>query len=563
MTGNLAGKDPWGEAGTGRGMRFGGWLPGVVLALVLSAVAPALAQEQEWYKYYEDARQAMKGGRWQDAEQSLMTSIKKYPKPKRRAETHSHLYISYYPYYHLAQVYYQLGKYESAQSFLQLSDQFKEIPADDNEFAPQLAGLKAQVLKAQQEAAAAGSGGKGDPAQVALLDQAQAAYQRGDYETARWAFQQVAAKKGGPAAETAAGCLAQIDAEESALREGKSLAQAGKPEEAVPFLQKVVGMGHFHAAEAGKLLSQINEAAVAEKTSSRVFNEYVNNARNLGAQGKYAQAVSILQSLTGADAARPEVQRVKAEIVKSVLAEADRCLQQGNPARAEELCRVGEDLQLDQPGVHALRSRIDNVKKMTAARQLMTDKQWEAAETALKTLQQVPDLRIEADRYLHQITTLRDRLAGGLAEFDRLFAAGETAAAGRVLDSLRVDFPDRSEVQTRLRRLQDENLKRGGPENQEENLQTALDIFFENGEYARAIVFLDIYLGKNGPRRDLALFFRAMARIYLFRLEDDDGKQLLESARRDVTQISPGFQPPRRWLSRKALDYFDRWRSGK
>lgn len=533
----------------------------ILLALLLSGLAAAIqAQKQEWYKYYDDAEKAIAAGRWTEAEENLRVCITQKSKSKANAQTQSHFYMDYFPYLMLAKVQFAQNKFESALDSIKLEETFGEVRKEPESLA-ELNALKTKVqekLAEQTRPAVPPPPPAGDRFKP-LLKQAEEFFEKGDYDGARRLYQQVRqeaiAAKSAEEAEEARRRLEAMDQEESAWENLRQAMQAGKFGEAVTLADRVVGFGGKYAPEATRLRADANSRQVGEQSLTAVLK----TVDGMVQRKNFAGALETLDAAGQQHGSGASIDACRQRLTAALVAEIGERLDRGELDPAETLCRLAEQHQLAPAEVKARRQRLADLQRLARGGQLIREKRWQEARAFLEPLLKVPDLQSQARQALGQVETALNRFAADLARTDELLKTNQTGEARQLLESLRRDFPEAPEVYPRLRQIQEREAKSGRME-VEDYLRSALDAFFESGDYPNAVFYLTEYLKREGARKDLALFFRAVARIYLHRLEGDTGKRYLEDARRDASQISRGFQPPRDWVAPPALRLYDQWR---
>lgn len=524
--------------------------------LVMGAACPG--QEQEWYKYYDDALQALKSGQCARAIEALRTSIKKKPKPDRRAETQSHFYIKYFPYLMMAKAQALCGQYDRAEEYLRTSESFKEISAKDEEYST-LQELKTSVAKALAEArqpapSPASSGLAGQ------LEKGREAYQRGEYEAAQQIFEPLARQTvDEPAAATARQYLADIQAETSALREGERLFNEGRLDEASRQLEKVVGMKRSLAARAQQYISRIEAIRMEASLRHQNLAGLQENIRRHAKAGNFTEAYTLLETISPDDRSKPEIKNLEDETASLVLQEINRRVTADDLDTAGSLCQLLERKRSHDPALPALRQQLNARNKLEEARRLLAAQRWSEARDLLQGLTSQAAVSAEAGRLLTECRRQLDRLAELLPQLDSALQAKNIGLASRLLSELSTNHPFSPALRERRQKLQDLRQAAGQMEI-EDHLATALDRIFESGRYQDAITYLSLYLEKKGRRPALARFFRAVAWISLARLEGETNSNQLEQARQDAIALPAGFTPPRRWVSPPVMALIDGWR---
>jgi hypothetical protein len=533
----------------------------LVLVLTVACLLQPLAQEleHEWYKYYEDAKIALKAGRCDDALTFLLYSTKKRDRPGRRVQKYSGFYTEYYPYFLMAQAYFCLKKYETAEESLKKEEFYREIQKDAAAYA-ELQKLRAQlqtVMDAAQKPVQPTAGQDRDDLRR-QLSRGEELASKGDYASARTVLQQV--EKDGAAvdaslAQQAARLLADIDdREEKAWQAGQAALGSGDLNRALTELERVMEFKGRHAGEAARLRQETQNRLSGEQS----FKERLADAEQFLDSGNYEAAFQAADRLAQTAGARTEVNRFRERAAQRLFEEASRDIQQGRLADAEIRVKLAEKHLATHPETAAARQRLIHWQRLAEAEQLLRDKRWSAADRVLTSLQAVPELAGRVQAAQAQVRRAGERLATDRQQAERLVTAGQTGPAVLALEALRRDYPEEDAIGARIQEIR-ERMRRSGTMAVEDYLRSALERFFEQGDYAQVVFYLDEYLKRNGARRDLALFFRAMARISVQRLEGG-GTGYLDQARQDVARISPGFQPPRRWVSPAALALYDKWR---
>ncbi|MBN2430175.1 MAG: hypothetical protein JXQ27_01810 [Acidobacteria bacterium] len=524
---------------------------------LVSAVLPAA--EQEWYKYWDDAMKAKAEGRWGDVVENLRIAIRKEPEPKRNKKIHSNIRIDYFPYYWLAEAYYNQGKYEAAEEYIGLSESWKEILGDED-FRHKLADLKSAVGSARDRQAQARPTVPAplDPEMQHKLAEGEERLRSGDLNGARHLWRQVQsdalARQDSTTAAEAERRLKELADDEQALSEAQRLFGAEKYDEALAELQKIK---RLHGA-AQEMRQRVSAASIEQKTERRVFRERLQEIQDLLSQKKYGQALALLRGIAERQGTQPEVGVLRQRLLGRMLEEAQTRLESGELEAADGLCRLLEDGGATVPAVSALRERIAAAQEWRQAQSLLNAKRYQQAKPLLYHLREDPRFGADAVQHLDDIRQAENRLAQRTGEIEQMITAQDFETAETALNALAQDYPGAGTIAG----LQ-QSLRQGRAESGrlavEEYLKEGLRLFFREGDYHKATFYFDTYLEK-GTRRDLALFFRAMSQIYLQYLEGDKNSDFLEKARRDIAQISPSFEPPRRWIAGKALKKFDEWR---
>ncbi|MBP7865843.1 MAG: hypothetical protein KA419_07815 [Acidobacteria bacterium] len=531
----------------------------------------ALAQEQEWYKYYEEAEKAAKSGQWTVTVNNLVNyCLKKYPRPKRNAQIYSHFYMDYKPYILLVEAYFNLRKYEAAKEYLdqQLENiELKEF-GRDSAYVAKYNVLKEKVNKAFAEAASRPPVGPEaparDPAVAQAVAQAEDALRRGDYPTAQRLFTQARDAKGDPdASKKAASALDDIERELRNWENGRAFFQAGQHEKAVPCLQVVVAINRFHAAEAQRMLEQSNAAIADAKARSQSLQEVVADIRNYTRQGSYEMALETgrraAQKYPAADDVRKALDEVKARLADEARSAADG----GNLDKAVAFVTLGEKYFAGAAEFRPVQAQIQRLRRVADVRRLVDQKRWKEAEGLLRQLETQQEFQAEARKLLKVIADKKAALDRNLAQARERLKSGDTEQAARLTEAARADFPESPEAQDLLRQIRDLRQKSGNMET-EEYLRNALEEYFDSGDYRKVRFLLDEYLKRGDcTRREIALFFRACAAVCIHRLEGDEARAMLESARKDIASLPAGFQAPRKWVSPAVMALFDRWKSGR
>jgi hypothetical protein len=523
---------------------------GLVLIVLLGVIA-AQGPEQEWYKYYEDAKKALEQGEWQAAVDNLQICVTKKPRSKQKTETYSHFYTEYYPHFFLARAYAGLGKYESAEEQIKEEERQREI-LKDSAYAGRLAELKQQVAAGLAERSRPAA--PVDPAAGIrrLVDQGEEQYRLGDYDAARKFLQQAQAEAAGvdpKLAERAADRLRAMDQEEKNWTDAQRFLREGDYAKAIESLNAVIRSGGRHAREAGDLQAQAQQRLAARLAGEQSLQDSLATVRSFAEKGQYAEALGLLQNLAGKPGSEAQIQPVRADLLKRMVRDAGGMLDRDEVGPAETLWRLADKYFPDAPEVRELNQRLQPRKKIVQAEDALREKRWDRAETLLQPLLAVTEVSARARAGLDRVALMRRRLEKELA-------------ARQVLAALQADFPDSDQVWPRLQKVQEAERRRGTLD-VEEYLRSALGYFYGSGDYRQARFLLSEYLKRKGRHADLALFFRAVAAICLYRLEGDSGKGYLDEARKDVAGISAGFEPPRRWVSGAALRYFDQWRNSR
>jgi|GEM_PF-4853553 len=532
----------------------------LILWLGLLVAGGLPAAEQEWYKYWDDAMKAKAEGRWAEVVENLRIAIRKEPEPKRNKKIHSNIRIDYFPYYWLAEAYYNQGKYEAAEEYIGLSESWKEI-LQDQDFRQKLADLKSAVHSARERQAQARTSGPSppDPELQRQLDAGEERLRAGDLDGARDLWRQVQAdardRQDSATAAEADRRLGELSDDERVMSEAQRLFGAEKYEDALAELQKIKRL-HGPAQE---LRQRVSAASIEDKTTRRLFRERLQEIQELLSQRKYGQALALLRGIAEKQGNRPEVGTLRQRLHERILEEAQTRLQNNELESADGLCRLLEDGGVNIAAVTDLRQRIDAARDWQRAESLMAARRFPQAKPLLHHLRDDPRFGAEATRYLSDIDQAENRLAQRNGEIERMIAAGDFDAAETALNALTQEYPWAGTI-AGLRQSLRQGRAESGRLAVEEYLKEGLHLFFGEGDYHKATFYFDTYLEK-GSRRDLALFFRAMARIYLQYLEGEKDDGFLERARQDVAQISPSFNPPRRWIAAKALKVFDEWRA--
>ncbi len=542
-----------------------------VLAVLLAAsglTRKAFPQEQEWYKYYDDAEKASKAGQWSAVVGNLVNyCLKKQPRPKIQLVTHGTFRIDYKPYILLVEAYYHLGKYEAAKEYLdqQLENIELKVYARDAGYVAKYNDLKAKVNRGVADAAQRApvpppTGPARDPAQEQAFAQAADALRRGDYAAAQRLYAQARDMKGDADLSRRAGAaLEDIDRELRNWETGRAAFQAGQYEKAAECLQVVVAVNRAHAEEARGMLSRANAAIAEANARTQSLQETLTDIRNYLRQGDDQLALETLKRAGQKYAGNEELNRLAGEARAALVRGASSALQSGNVETAQAVLALGERYYPGAAEFKPVQAQLLKQKRIGDARRLVEQRRWKEAEAALAQLEALPEFRGEARQLLRLIADKKGALERNLTEAKALLARGDTEKAALLAETAGRDFPESPEAQQLLRQIRDLRQKTGRMDT-EEYLRSALEEFYDAGDYRKSRFLLDEYLRRNGNRRDLALFFRAAAAVCLHRLEGDDAKGLLAEAKRDTAALGAGFVPPRQWVSPAVMAVIDGWR---
>jgi len=537
--------------------------PATFFILFFLMIGSLRAPDQEWYKYWNDAETAKKEGRWDDVVDSLRISIRKEPKPKRNKKIQSGLRIDYFPYYWLAEAYFHLGKYESANEYIGHSESMKEILKDE-EFQNKLISLKKKVqaaIKQQEEAKKTGFPLQPNQKLQDLLLQAENLLKDGRYEEAKTIFQQVQEEgrslNDAVSVKQASDSLKDMKADESVLARVESFFQAQNYDKALEKLREI----KIYHNRAKQLRADISSASIEQQTGQKVFTNRLQDIQSDLDKGKYSEALSSLEKFSSEEREKPEVRQIKAEIFKRIQEAINGELARDELDAADRLCRIAEEYQPASEDIIAFRLRITNGRKFQQAVERLGQKRRAEAETLFRGLLDDADHKQQVEKYLRDIENAHQKLKQESLAIQQLIESGDLDQAETTLEVVRKNFPYNREIvllRNSLRVAKTESGKMAV----EDYLREGLVLFFTDGDYLKAVFYFDEYL-ENGDRKDLALFFRAMSKIYLHFLEGDNNQHYMDEAQVDVGQISVSFQPPRQWLSRKAISLFDEWRDLK
>ena len=124
-----------------------------IAVVVLLAWTPP-ARAELWYESYEKAEEATQAGNWAEAIDHLTSAIEAKGDPAVRARTYGMNFTSYFPYFKLGIVYYNLGRYDDAMQAFETEVQLGAIGQSETDLA-ELERYRGLIDQALQEAAAA------------------------------------------------------------------------------------------------------------------------------------------------------------------------------------------------------------------------------------------------------------------------------------------------------------------------------------------------------------------------------------------------------------------------
>lgn len=360
-----------------------------LLIAVALLVAPRAAHPvtREWYEYYRDAEKALGQKRWAEAASMLVEATRLKPDPGVALPTYGMQYLNYFPYLKLGIAYYNLGNYEGALQMFEREEKAGAVLRSSRD-RQDLDAFRKLAREAQSRARDAENERLRQRVDESIRE-AQKLEEQGKFTEALDAASRASAAD--PSNKDASALVERLrqkqreqEAEtrrEQIVREGRSMRDAGKLEEAANLFNQAQSMRADPEVRAlledtrAMIRSQM-EATRSVEERKRTVQSALADALKLEGEKRYTDALGKLQTVlalepSNKDALAMQTRLTTAAVEKSKVEEVLRALTDGmghlKQGRAEmAVTELNHVLAIDPNNADARQSFLQALQQMNA-----------------------------------------------------------------------------------------------------------------------------------------------------------------------------------------------------